>query len=99
MTLRHHLGDNPFYDDSLFSLRGDVDKFVLQHLLSVLLWVEDESTMCKYVVLALRRESRNEMWRLTWDMRFVTSVVMMRPYKYMGRYSPKEGNNRRKVTF
>lgn len=42
MTLRHHLGDNPFYDDSLFSLRGDVDKFVLQHLLSVLLWVEDE---------------------------------------------------------
>ena len=99
MTLRHHLGDNPFYDDSLFSLRGDVDKFVLQHLLSVLLWVEVESTMCKYVVLALRRESRNEMWRLTWDMRFVTSVVMMRPYKYMGRYSPKEGKNRRKVTF
>ena len=90
MTLRHHLGDNPFYDDSLFSLRGDVDKFVLQHLLSVLLWVEDESTMCKYVVLALRRESRNEMWRLTWNMR---------PYKYMGRYCPKEGKYRRKVTF
>lgn len=42
MTLRHHLGDNPFYDYSLFSLRGDVDKFVLQRLLSVLLWVEDE---------------------------------------------------------
>lgn len=42
MTLRHHLGDNPFYDYSLFSLRGDVDKFVLQHLLLVLQWVEDE---------------------------------------------------------
>lgn len=42
MTFRHHLCDNPFYDDSLFSLRGDVDKFVLQHLLSVFQWVEDE---------------------------------------------------------
>ena len=42
MTLRHHLGDNPFYGYSLFSLRGDVDKFVLRHLLSVLQWVEDE---------------------------------------------------------
>ena len=99
MTLRHHLCDNPFYDDSLFSLRGEVDKFVLRHLLSVLLWVEDESTMCKYVVLALRRESRNEMWELTWNMHFVPSVVMMRPYKYMGRYCPKEGKYRRKVTF
>ena len=99
MTLRHHLCDNPFYDYSLFSLRGDVGKFVLRHLLSVLLWVEDESTMCKYVVLALRRESRNEMWELTWDMRFVPSVVMMCPYKYMGRYCPKEGKYRRKVTF
>lgn len=55
--------------------------------------------MRRYIVLALRRENRNEMWRLTWDMRFVTSVVMMRPYKYMGRYSPKEGKYRRKVTF
>ena len=77
MTLRHHLCDNPFYDYSLFSLRGDVDKFVLQHLLSVLLWVEDEriipdrsldrysdwfEIMRRYIVLALRRESRNEWW-------------------------------------
>ena len=46
--------------------------------------------MRRYIVLALRRESRNEMWGLTWNMR---------PYKYMGRYCPKEGKYRRKVTF
>ena len=55
--------------------------------------------MRRYIVLALRCESRNEMWELTWDMRFVPSVVMMCPYKYMGRYCPKEGKYRRKVTF
>ena len=26
-------------------------------------------------------------------------TMLMRPYKYMGRYFPKEGKNRRKVTF
>ena len=26
-------------------------------------------------------------------------TMLMRPYKYMGRYCPKEGKNLRKVTF